>query len=480
MSIKKATVLRAVVSALLVAGVATGGVLITLKVADFQRVQYFDLRKFQAAAAAATLDFKEIESLRGSSEDVGTPAFEELRSQLIRIRNTDPRLTFVYLMRPGGDEMVFLVDAEDPESEDYSPPGQVYEEALPGDFLVFKGKRSPVAKIEGPITDRWGTWISATAYILDDKGKPVALLGTDVDVERALASFNDIRYMGILFTVLFSVLLALILLQWILWRHMRDRREALRREMEESIVRLNTELLEADRLKSEFIESASHELRGPATAVDGALQVMDHELSGELSDIGRELLEIALSGSNRLVDLVGDLLDLTSIEAGGIAINPVEVDAGELVRTTVSEFLALAREKGLTLESRVEEGEPGRLEVFADPKVLLRVLENLVANAIKYTDSSEITVAVKAVDDMVRFTVRDTGRGIPKRFEDEVFKRFSRLHLYTGSEERGAGLGLAISMGLAETHSGRILVESEEGKGSTFYFDVPRHYEPAD
>ena len=154
MSIKKATVIRAVVSVLLVAGVATGGVLITLKVADFQRVQYFDLRKSQAAAAAATLDFKEIESLQGSSEDVGTPVFEELRSQFIRIRNTDPRLAFVYLMRPRGDEMVFLVDAEDPESKDYSPPGQVYEEALPEDFLVFEGKRSPVAEMEGPVTDR--------------------------------------------------------------------------------------------------------------------------------------------------------------------------------------------------------------------------------------------------------------------------------------------------------------------------------------
>ncbi len=480
MSIKKATVIRAVVAVLLVAGATIVGVLLTLKVADFQRVQYFDLRKSQAAAASATLDFKEIELLQGSSEDVGTPAFEELRSQLIRIRDADPRLTFVYLMRPRGDEMVFLVDAEDPESEDYSPPGQVYDEALPEDFLVFEGKRSPVAEIEGPITDRWGTWISASAYILDDKGKPVALLGTDVDIDRALASFNDIRYMGILFTVLLSVLLALILLQWMLWRGLRDRREALRREMEESIVRLNTELLEADRLKSEFIESASHDLRGPATAVDGALQVIDRKLSGELSDTVRELLKIAITGSKRLVDLVGDLLDLTRIEAGGIAINPVEVDAGELVRTTVSEFLALAREKGLTLESLVEEGEPGRLEVFADPQVLLRIIENLVANAIKYTDSGEITVAVKALDDMVRFTVRDTGRGIPERFKEEVFKRFSRLHLYTGSEERGAGLGLAISKGLAEAHGGHIRVESEEGKGSTFYFDIPRYYEPAD
>ena len=477
MSIKKATAIRAVISVLLVAGVVVGGVIITLKVADYQRDQYFEVRKFQAAAAAATLDYRGVEALEGSSEDVGTPEFGKLRSELIRLRNTDPRLRFVYLMRPRGDDMIFLVDAEDPESEDYSPPGQVYEEALPQDFMVFEGEKSPFPEIEGPLTDRWGTWISATAYILDDEGKPIAILGTDVDVDSALASFNNIRYMGILFTALVSMLLALILLQWMLWRYHKDRREALRREIEESVVRLNKELLEADRLKSEFIESASHELRGPATAVDGALKIMDQHMEDELSETGKELLEIALTGSTRLVDLVDNLLDSTRIEAGGITIEPRGVDLGRLVNESVREFSALAREKGLKLEARVAGDD---LVASADPQALLRVLENLISNAIKYTNEGEITVEVEPRDDVFRFTVRDTGRGIPARFTEEVFRRFSRLHLSTDSQDRGAGLGLAICRGLIEAHGGRIWFETEEGKGSTLYFEIHRNPIPAD
>ncbi len=303
-SLKKATTIRLALSALLVALFLTGGLLVTFALADFQREQYFEVRKFQAAAAAASLDVADVQQLTGSAADIGTPAFESLRRNLARVKASDHRIRFVYLMRPQGKQMVFLADAEDPSSKDYSPPGQVYYEARPEEFLPFEGKKKPAPWIMGPVTDRWGTWISANAYITDKSGKAAALLGTDVAVDKALASFNRIKQVGILFTAVATFMLALVLSQWIWWRYNKDKREAMRRAMEGSVVELNRELLEADRMKSEFIDAASHELRGPVTAVNAAVQVLVRLAGPELSEDNRKLLEVAQAGTDRLVDLI--------------------------------------------------------------------------------------------------------------------------------------------------------------------------------
>jgi len=222
LSTKKATAIRAVIGACVVAAVAVGGFLITGTLARFERNEYFKVRELQVAAAAAGIDYRDVEALEGEKSDEGTPAFEKLKEQLIRIENTDHSISFVYLMAPRGDEMIFLVDAEDPGSSEYSPPGQVYEEAKPESFDVFNGVKAPLPEIEEEVTDRWGTWMSASAYILNEKDEPVALLGTDVDFEKARSAFNRITLFGYLYTILVAVLTALVFLQWILYRYFRD------------------------------------------------------------------------------------------------------------------------------------------------------------------------------------------------------------------------------------------------------------------
>ncbi len=471
MSSNKATVIRGLLAFALVAAFFVAGFLVTFAVADFQREQYFEVRKFQAAAAAASIEASDVEALSGTESDIGTPEFDRLRQQLVRIKNSDSRIRFVYLMRPQDGRMIFLVDAENPDSPDYSPPGQVYFEAKPEEFKPFEGEKSPDPWILGPITDRWGTWISANAYVVGEGGLPVALLGTDVGVNRALSSFNQIKEIGIVFTVVGSILLALVLFQWILWSHNKDRRLAARLAMEESMLELNQQLLETDRLKTEFIESVSHELRGPVTAVNGAMQVLDQHLAGGLDEDGEKLMDIAKTGTERLVGLVNNLLDITIIEAGGVAIRREKTDIRRLVERTAKLFGAVANEKGLELETSFSRED---IEAYVDGEALQRVLENLIANAIKYTDSGVVSVEVKASEDELDFAVSDTGRGIPERFKGEVFEKFSRLHLTTDSRERGAGLGLAICKGLIEAHGGTIGVESEEGKGTTITFRIPR------
>lgn len=471
MSAKGRAALRVGIAVLVVAAVAAIGVLVTLKTAGYQREQYFEVRKFQAAAAASIIDYREVQSLKGSEDDYANPAFWKLHSELRRMKLSDSRIRFAYLMRPGGDRMVFLVDAEERSSEDYSPPGQVYFEAKPEDFLVFRGEMKPEPLIEGPVTDRWGTWISATAYVTDPDGEAVALLGTDVNVARALASFSEIKRVGLLFTIVSSVLVALIMAQWITWRFGRDRKLALRGEFEESLTRLNQELVQADQEKSEFIERASHELRGPLAAVDGAMQLMERHFSGQLDEVGQQLVEIARTGTKRLAELVENLFDISLIESGGFGLEPVEVDIDSLVAETVKEFGALAMEKGLALEKGVT---AGGAKLTTDPQAVRRVLENLLANAIKYTDSGEVAVSVGGYEESVRIEVSDTGRGIPEQFQQEVFGKFTRLEQPSGSRTRGSGLGLTICKGLAEGLGGRIWLESTEGEGSTFYFEIPR------
>lgn len=470
-SVNSRMAIRIGVSALLVAALAAVGVVATLKVADYQRDQYFEVRKFQAAAAAAAVDCREVESLKGSEEDYANPAFWKLWSELKRVKMSDSRIRFVYLMRPSGDRMVFLVDAEYRSSKEYSPPGQVYLEARPDEFLVFEGLKTLDPTIEGPVTDRWGTWISASAYVTDREGEAVALLGTDVNVRRALSSFKEIRRVGLLFTMVGAVLLALIMIQWTAWRYMKERRQAARAEVEESLVRLNQELVRADLEKSEFIERASHELRGPLTAVDGAMQLMERHFRGQLDEVGQQLVDIARTGTKRLTELVENLFDISLIESGGFRLEQREVDLDEMVEDTVREFEALAMEKGLSLETGTTVGD---CMLTTDPHAVRRVLENLVGNAIKYTDSGEVKVSVGAEGDAVRIAVSDTGRGIPLDSQQEVFGKFARLEQPSGSKGRGAGLGLTICRGLAEGLGGRVWLKSTEGKGSTFYFEIPR------
>jgi signal transduction histidine kinase len=469
--IRKAIAIRVSVAVGVIAALTVAGLIITYRVADGQRQDYFTQRKVQATTAAAALDYRDIEALNGTPDDLNSVAYQRLRQQLVRIKRSDMHIRFVYLMRPSGKNMIFLVDAEDPSSPDFSPPGQVYEEAKPSDFYVFEGKQKPDTLIEGPVHDRWGTWMSASAYVTNGAASPIAVLGTDVEVERALDSFNQTRHLGTVFGMLAAALMVLVALQWILWQYNRDKREVLRVEMEASSVRLNEELIKAVRMKSDFIQLASHELRSPVNAVNVAIQTLDRTASERLNHDDKTLIQVARNGSTRLVDLVDNLLDMTRVEAGDYVFKPSKADPAELVSKTVELFEPLAAKKNIGLTARLPE-QP--VEAVIDPQALLRVLENLVSNAIKFTDYGGVVVEMKAAGDKLRYSVQDTGAGIPDSFKDELFKKFTKLERPSEYRQQGAGMGLALCKSLVESQGGRIWFDSTEGTGTTFYFEIPR------
>jgi signal transduction histidine kinase len=472
MNTTRSLVIRIILAVIMIAAVAVLGLLVTFKIADTQREDYFDQRKTQVATAGAAIDSDDVAALTGTAADADSVPFQRIRSQLVRIRQSDPHIRFIYIMRPKDGKMIFLVDAEDPSSQDYSPPGQVYEEAKPRDFEVFDGKRPVQTETEGPVSDRWGTWLSATSYITSRDGTALALIGTDGDVERAISNFDQIKRLGVIFDMLALVLLVLVAMQWILWRYHREKRLALKQQMEESVVKLNQELVRADRVKSDFIQLASHELRSPVNAVSIAVQTLDRSLEPKMDDDEKSLVQVAKNGATRLVDLVDNLLDITRMEAGDYVLKPKEVDLGELVDKTVGLYEPLAQRKTVGLTSKLPEGP---LDAVLDPQALLRILENLLSNAIKYTDFGGIVVTLEFIRDKVSFSVQDTGTGIPERFQEEIFTKFAKFDLPVEQRRQGAGMGLAVCRGMVEAQGGRIWFESEEGKGSAFHFEVPRY-----
>jgi signal transduction histidine kinase/ActR/RegA family two-component response regulator len=237
-------------------------------------------------------------------------------------------------------------------------------------------------------------------------------------------------------------------------------------------VRDVSERARLDRLKSEFVATASHELRSPLTSIKGFAELL--ALSDDLNDREREFAEMILLSADRMVELANDLLDVASVEAGQIELRRRPVDLGEAVDEVAALMRPRFEEKGQRLHVDVEGRVPRAL---ADPARVRQVLTNLLANAHLYTgDGGRVAVVVEAEDRFVSLVVSDTGRGMTADEVEQVFDRFYRAG--DGDGATGTGLGLSIVRSLVELHGGTIDVESQPGRGTTFRVRLPRALEP--
>lgn len=221
----------------------------------------------------------------------------------------------------------------------------------------------------------------------------------------------------------------------------------------------------ANRAKSDFLANMSHEIRTPMNGIIGMAELLaDTALSKEQ----REYLSSIQTSADALLELLNDILDLSKIESGRLALESVDFDLYDLVED-LAEILALrAQGKGLELACDIAPGTPRY--VRGDPARLRQVLVNLVGNAIKFTDRGEVVIRLVPEQTGLHFSVADTGIGIPPEKQAVVFDRFVQAESSTTRKYGGTGLGLAISKQLVEMMGGRIWVESEVGKGSTFHF----------
>ncbi|MCY1018425.1 ATP-binding protein [Pyxidicoccus sp. MSG2] len=233
-------------------------------------------------------------------------------------------------------------------------------------------------------------------------------------------------------------------------------------------VRDITERKAVERMKNEFISTVSHELRTPLTSIRGSLGLLEGGIMGELPPQALDMVRIARTNTERLIRLINDILDLEKMEAGKLELKLAPLECAELVEATLAGVQGMADTAGVTLRSEVE----GAPRVRGDRDRLIQVLTNLVSNAVKFSPRGS-PVVVRAWDvegGRVRFSVVDQGPGIPPEQRSRLFGRFQQLDGSDTRSKGGTGLGLAISQAIVDQHGGRIEVESEEGKGSTFTF----------
>ncbi len=226
---------------------------------------------------------------------------------------------------------------------------------------------------------------------------------------------------------------------------------------------------EIDRMKSEFISVASHELRTPMTSIKGSIDLVLSGYAGQITGETQELMEIAHKSCDRLIRLINDILDLSKIEAGQVKLNTATLDLTDPVERSLRSVKSYADQFGVTLACV----RPGALPpIEGDKDRLEQVVTNLVSNAIKFSpENGEVKVELRADEEWVFCTVIDQGCGIAEQDVAKVFGKFQQVG--DGSRKGGTGLGLAIAQGLVHEHGGEIWVESRVKEGSRFAFKLP-------
>jgi signal transduction histidine kinase len=256
----------------------------------------------------------------------------------------------------------------------------------------------------------------------------------------------------------------------------REQEEALRALARQTMTQLRLrravkQLQELESLRDSLTHMIVHDLRTPLTSLLTGLQTL--EGFGELNADQKEFLDISVQGGQTLLGMVNDLLDLSKLEDGSLKLETADVDVGSVVDQALQQVDALATAKQIALRKALAPGLP---TLYADEEKLLRTLVNLLGNALKFTPvGGTVTVSVRPseAERALLFAVTDTGEGIPPEAFERIFEKFGQVENRQAGRRMSTGLGLTFCKMAVEAHGGRIWVESELGKGSTFPFVIP-------
>ncbi len=231
---------------------------------------------------------------------------------------------------------------------------------------------------------------------------------------------------------------------------------------------------QVDRMKSEFVSVASHQLRTPLTAIKLFVEFLANGDAGKLNKLQADYVNNVKESNERMIQLVSDLLNISRLESGRLRVEPEMIQLEDFIRKCIDEAGSSAEQpgKGKIIFTKPEGKLP---QVALDPTLIRQVLNNLLTNALRYCRISncQIQVKLEAQDGYYRIGVTDNGIGIPAADQKRIFERFFRARNAALVEAKGTGLGLYFAKMIIETAGGKIWFESEEGKGTTFYFTIP-------
>ncbi len=242
-----------------------------------------------------------------------------------------------------------------------------------------------------------------------------------------------------------------------------------------SLVNSFARIAEANRMKSEFVSIVSHQLRTPLSALKWSLDLLRSKRLGEINDKQKEYLDIINESGNKMIKLVNDLLNVSRIEQGRLLMQSKAFSVEDLIEGISKELNLLAEAHNVEIKFK---NNKNLSPVYADPDKIRMVVLNLIDNAIKYSKKENGWVEIKSERDlknkkMILVTVKDNGLGIPDMVKGQVFGKFFRGENLVRQKVEGTGLGLFIAKGVVKMSGGDIDFESEEGKGSTFWFTLP-------
>jgi signal transduction histidine kinase/DNA-binding NarL/FixJ family response regulator len=416
-----------------------------------------------AAVQAALSPDLRIESLHTRMGDWGrpvemammpfarTPPFDTLRTSLKQLRAASPDLNIIYIVVPRSGLLVRAVTSKDkPEDADWQMTDRA---ATPEDMArLERGENF----LKGPYVTAagGGSMFSAMAALhAHDGGPTLGWLVLDVSVTRWAKNFVRARLQAMALTgigvILWGVALA--------YRLRRDEMTIAQRHAVEAEA--------ADRAKSAFLAKVSHELRTPIQSVLGYGEMLER---APLRGDERDWLRALRTHGEVMLRLVTDLLDLGALQAGVFRLRPAPTSLPTLAAECVNALTPRAAAKGLGLSLTVAPDAPPWVEV--DAVRLRQILLNLITNAVKYTPRGRVDVTVTRTDRALRFTVADTGPGIPPQERDDLFRPFVRLT--TSENAEGSGVGLALVSGLCAAMGGRVHYDSS-GSGATFVAELP-------
>ena len=248
------------------------------------------------------------------------------------------------------------------------------------------------------------------------------------------------------------------------------KRKQLEQDRQEALKQANEKLLQADRLKDEFLANTSHELRTPLNGIIGIAESLAEGVAGKPTKEMKSNLQMVVNSGRRLSGLVNDLLDFSKLRSHELELQLKPVDMKSLTQIVLTLSVPLIKDKVLDLKNNIPSGLKA---VQGDENRLQQIMFNLVGNAIKFTHEGEVVVDAVEKNGFIYVNVRDTGIGIPKEKHKEIFASFEQGDGSTAREYGGTGLGLSITRQLIELHGGKISVESEPGKGAVFTISIP-------